>query len=113
MANVVCESSEFDILTERPVQTSTGNTTEIGHKPPTAIDQRDLEFTVPQDEERYLDPDMQIYIRGKLLGANGTELDIKDYTARVNMLHSLFDQCNVSLNGTSITHSSDIMGIAL
>jgi hypothetical protein len=35
-------------------------------------------------------------------------LDIKDYTAALNnMLHSLFEQCNVNVNNTSITPSSD------
>jgi hypothetical protein len=35
-------------------------------------------------------------------------LDIKDYTAGVNnMLHFLFDQCNISLSGTSINPSAD------
>jgi hypothetical protein len=108
MANVVCASSEFDIFANRPVQTSTVKTTKIGHKPTTAIDQRDLEFRVPNVEERYFDPDMQSYIKGQLLGSDGVEMDMKDYKAGVyNMLHSLFEQCIISLNGTSITHSSD------
>jgi hypothetical protein len=76
MANVVCVSSEFDVFADRPVQTSSVNTVEIGHKPTTAIDQRDLKFTIPADDERYLDPNMQIYIKGQLLGADGAELDI-------------------------------------
>jgi hypothetical protein len=109
MANVVCASSEFDVFAERSVQTSIVRTVEIGHKPTTAIDQRDIEFTIPGNEERYIDPDMQIYIKGQLLGADGAVLDETDYTAVVNnMLHSLFDQCNISLNNTLITHSSDI-----
>jgi hypothetical protein len=108
MANVVCASSEFDIFADRPVQTSTVNTVEIGHKTTTAIDQSHLEFTIPADEERYIDPNLQIYIKGQLLGTDGAELDMKDYTAGVNnMLHSQFEQCNISLNGTLITPSSD------
>jgi hypothetical protein len=62
MANVVCASSEFDVFADRPVQTSTVNTVDIGHKPTTAIDQRNIEFTIPVDDERYIDPNMQIYI---------------------------------------------------
>jgi hypothetical protein len=63
---------------------------------------------MPKDDERYIDPDMQLYIKGQFLGANGAELDEKDYTARTkNFLHSLFAQCNISLNGTSITPSAD------
>jgi hypothetical protein len=43
-----------------------------------------------------------------LLGAEGVELDDKDFTDGVNnMLHFLFDQCNISLNGTLKTHSSN------
>jgi hypothetical protein len=35
-------------------------------------------------------------------------LDEKDYTAGTNnFLHSLFSQCNISLNGVSITPSAD------
>jgi hypothetical protein len=93
---------------DRPVQTSTVHTVEIGHKPTTGIDQRDIQFTIAGDHEQYIDPDMHIYIRRRLVGADSAVLDEKDYTAGVNnMLYSLFDQCNVSLNSTLITHSSD------
>jgi hypothetical protein len=64
MANVVCASSELDIFADRPVQSSTVRTVEYGHKPTTAIYQRDTEFTIPADDDRYLDPDMHIYIKG-------------------------------------------------
>jgi hypothetical protein len=98
----------FDVFADRPVQISTVNTVEISHKPTTAIDQRDLEFTIDSNEERYIDPNMQSCIRGQLLGADGAVLDEKDYTAGVNnMLHSLFNQCNISINNTLITHFSD------
>jgi hypothetical protein len=50
---------------------------------------------------------MQLYVR-KLTNADGAALDDKDYTAGVNnFLHSLFSQCNISLNGVNITPSSD------
>jgi hypothetical protein len=108
MANVVCASSEFHVFANRPVQTSTVRIVEIGHKLTTVIDQHDMACTIPGDAERYIDPSMQLYIMGQLLGADAAELDIKDYTAAVNnMLHSLFEQCNMNLNGTSLTPSSD------
>jgi intein-encoded DNA endonuclease-like protein len=84
MANVVCASSEFDVFADRPVQTSTVRTVEIVHNPNTGVDQRDIEFTLPGDEELCMDRDMQLYIKGQLLGADGAELHIKDYTAAVN-----------------------------
>jgi hypothetical protein len=41
------------------------------------------------------------------MGADGAELYSKDYTAgRNNFLHPLFSQCNICLNGISITPSS-------
>jgi hypothetical protein len=108
MANVVCASSEFDVFADRPVQTSTEETVERTHNPTTGVDQRDIEFAIPGDADHYIDPDMQLYIKGQLLGADGAELDNSNYTAAVNnKLHSLFEQCNVSLNNTSITPSLD------
>jgi hypothetical protein len=66
-ANVVCVSSEYDIFANRPVQTSTVNTTEIAHKPTTAIDQSDLEFTIPKN-------------------VKDTSIPVCRYTLRVNSL---------------------------
>jgi hypothetical protein len=65
MANVLCASSEFDVFADRTVQTSTVRIVEIGHNLTTGVDQRDIEFTIPGDEERYIDPDMQLYIKGQ------------------------------------------------
>jgi hypothetical protein len=54
---------------------------ENAYKPTTSVEQNDLEFTIPKDDNRYIDPNMQIYIKGQLLGAAGEELGDKDYTA--------------------------------
>jgi hypothetical protein len=92
----VCEFRVPYIFADRTVQTSTVNTVKIDHKPTNAIDQRDLEFTIPADDEHYLDPIMQIS-QGAIAWRGRSELDDKDFTAGVNnMLHSLFDQCNKS-----------------
>jgi hypothetical protein len=51
---------------------------------------------------------MQLYVKGHLIKADGTELDEKDYMAgKKNFLLSLFSQCNISLKVVSITPSSD------
>jgi hypothetical protein len=51
---------------------------------------------------------MQLYVRGKLVKADGTALEASYYTAEVkNFLHSIFSQCNISLNGVNTTPSSD------
>jgi hypothetical protein len=63
---------------------------------------------IPKDNDKYIDLNWQLYIKGHLVGADGAELDNKYYTAGVNnFLHSLFSLCNISLNGVSITPSSD------
>ena len=97
-------STEFDIFATRPVQTSTLETLETSYKPIASLDQSDLEFLVPADQDIYIDQNIQVYIRGKLTNADGTDLELTD-TTRVanNLLHSLFEQCNISPNGVTIT----------
>jgi hypothetical protein len=64
MVNVVCASSEFDVFADRTVQTSTVRAVERAQNPTTGVDQRDIEFKVPGGVEDYIDPDMQIYVKG-------------------------------------------------
>jgi hypothetical protein len=107
-ANAVCVSYEFDIFADRPVQTLTEKIVEIPHKPLTSVDQSDLEFMIPEDDNSYIYVNMQINIKDQLVFAAGAELSITDYTAGTNsFLHSLFSLCNISLNGVSITPSSN------
>jgi hypothetical protein len=80
-AYAVCVSSELDIFADILVQTSTDKTVEIAHKPTTSVDKSDLEFTIPRDDNKYIDPNMQIYIKCQLFGAAEAELDEKNYTA--------------------------------
>jgi hypothetical protein len=107
-ANAVCISSEFDIFATRPVQMSTVGTTEIAYKTIAFIDQSHLEFLVPADNDTYADLNVQLYFRGKLVDADGAELEVSNHMAVTNnFLHSVFSQCNISLNGVTITPSSD------
>jgi hypothetical protein len=78
-ANAVSVSSQFDIFVDRPVQTSTFDTNEIGYKPIASIDRSDLEFLVPADDTQIV-LNIQIYVRGKLTGADGAELIVTDHT---------------------------------
>ena len=102
-------SSEFDIFARKPVQESILETLDVVYKPIASIDQSDLEFLIPADNETYIDPDINLYVRGKLTKFDGTILDEKDFTSVTNnFLHSLFSQCTVSLNGTTITQSTEL-----
>ena len=108
-AEVVSATTEFDIFATRPVQTSTLETLETSYKPIAGLDQSDLEFLVPADQDTYIDLNIQLYIRGKLTKADGKDLEVTDIRCVANnLLHSLFEQCNISLNGVTITHSADL-----
>ena len=108
-ADVVSASTEFDIFATRPVQTSTLETIETAYKPIASLDQSDLEFLIPADNDTYIDLNIQLYIRGKLVKADGAALEATDHTCVVNnLLHSLFEQCNISLNGVTITHAAEL-----
>jgi hypothetical protein len=102
-------SSEFDIFVSKQVQEFFHETVDVVYKPIASVDQRDLEFLIPADNETYIDPDIKVYIRGKLTKIDGKALDDKDFTSVTNnFLHSLFSQCTVSLNGTTITQATEL-----
>ena len=108
-ADVVSTSTEFDVFATRPVQTSTIETIETAYKPIASLDQRDLEFLIPADHDTYIDLNIQLYVRGKLTQADGTDLELTDTTyVANNLLHSLFEQCNIQLNGVTITHAANL-----
>jgi len=49
------------------------------------------------------------FVTGKLIGADGKDLDASDITKGTNnFLHSLFSQCSISLNGVNITPASEL-----
>jgi len=86
------------------LQSAVADTTEVKYKTIASVDQSDLEFLIPSDDDTYIDLDIKLYIRGKLTKADGTALDNTDFTAVTNnFLHSLFSQCSIALNGLTIT----------
>jgi hypothetical protein len=67
-----------------------------------------LEFVIPADNESYVDLDIKLHVRDKLVNSNdGKDNDAKDFSRpKKNFLQSLFKQCGVTLNGVSITSAS-------
>jgi len=91
-AGIASVSSEFDIFVHRPIQMSLRGTIETTHRPIAHVDQNDLEFFIPADET-YIDPDIKLYVRGKLIPGSGKDVDTTDHTAVTNYyLHSLINQ---------------------
>jgi hypothetical protein len=104
MADLAFVSSEFEIFAPKPVQNSIRNTYEVVYKPLAPIHQSDLEFLIPADLSTFVNPDINLYIRGKFTKSDGGDLDTSDHTAGVNnFLHSLFSHCTITLNGVNIT----------
>jgi hypothetical protein len=64
-------SIEFDILTSKPVQTSVQETTEVAYKPIASVEQSVLGFLMPADNDTYINLNFKLFIRGKLVKANG------------------------------------------
>ena len=83
-ANTVSVSSEFDIFVSKPIQSAVADTTEVKYKPTASVEQSDLEFLFPSDDNTYIDLDIKIYIRGKLTKVDGTDSDNTDFTAMTN-----------------------------
>jgi hypothetical protein len=104
-AETASVSTEFDIFASKPVQTSVLETVEVAYKPIASVDQTDLEFLIPADNDTYIDLNFKLLIRGKLVNKkDGSDLENTDFTGVTNnFLHSLFSQSRVTLNGTTIT----------
>ena len=50
------------------------------------MDQCDVEFLVPTTSDMYIDPNIKLFIRGRLTKTNGTDLDQSDFTGVTNNL---------------------------
>ena len=108
-ADEVSASTEFDIFATIPVQTSTVETIETAYTPIASHEKSDFEFLIPADHDKHIDLNIQLYVPGKLTLAVRTDFELTDLTcAANNLLHSLFEQCNASLNGVTITHAADL-----
>jgi len=95
-------SNEFDNFAHKLVQTPVVATIETAYKPISPVDQSDLEFFIPADNDTYIHLDIKLYFRGKLVSGSGKDLATSDHTALTNnFLHSQFIQCNVALNGVN------------
>ena len=87
-AEALLVSSEF--FAQKPVQTSVQETIETIFRPIVSVDQSDLEFLIPAENDIYIDLNMRLLVRGKLTAADGKDLEATDFNAMTNFLHSLF-----------------------
>ena len=97
-------SNEFDIFFHRPIQTAVLGTVETVYKSLAPVEQNDLEFLIPGGTDTYIDLDIELYVRSKMVSSSGKDVYLKDTTAvNNNLLHSLFSECTVMLNCVAVT----------
>ena len=64
---------------------------------------------IPGDSDTYVDLDLKLFVKGKLQTEDNADIPETDYTAVVNnILHSLFSQCTIYINGTQITQATEL-----
>ena len=105
----LCANSELDLFTVPPTQTSIESGSYVEYHPVAALNNTNvIEFTVPGSSEDYLDlTSTYLHVQAKLTNADGSDTDGGDSVGPVNlMLHSLFSQIDVALNGKTITSST-------
>ncbi|KAG8229767.1 hypothetical protein J437_LFUL005848 [Ladona fulva] len=104
--------SPLDLFQHPPVQTSIIGNRMVPYKTLSYLDnQSSLEFSISTSTDWYIDlATIELELLVKLCKADGTNLsgDVNKQPGVVNnILHSLFDQCNVYINGTQVTPSDD------
>jgi len=101
--------TDFDIFGRKPKQSSTVETNETIYRPIASVDQTDFEFVIPGESYTYVELDLKMFVKGKLQTEDNADLQETDYTAVINnLLHSLFSQCTISLNGNQITQVTEL-----
>jgi hypothetical protein len=80
----------FDIFAPKPIQSGVEQTIDTNYKRVASVEQSDLEFVIPGESYSYLDLDIKLFVKGKVVKSDGSVLDITDFTARTNnLIHSL------------------------
>ena len=66
--------TELDLFARKPKQDGSVETTETIYKPIASVDQTDIEFLIPGDSDNYIDQNLKLFIRGKLVKNDGSDL---------------------------------------
>ena len=106
----LCLKSEADIFQMIPTQTAIEDGHHVEHRPLSAItDHGPIEFFISPSESEYIDPsDTYLYVKMRVVNADGSNLADDAAVGPENLtLHSLWSQCDLSLNDTLITSSSN------
>ena len=103
-----CTKSELDLFSIPPTQTSIENGSWVEYHPLSSLtDGSPIEFEINGSGEDYIDfANSYLHVRAKITQDNGNDIANNAAVGPVNLLlHSLFSQVDVSLNGTQISPS--------
>ncbi|XP_070546141.1 uncharacterized protein F54H12.2-like [Ptychodera flava] len=109
-ASCVCTKSELDLFSVPPTQTSILESRTVQFNPiSTLAEGSPIEFVVAGSPSEYIDlPMTRLFIKAKITAADGSNLPAAAQVAPVNLLlHSLFSQLEVSLNGKVVSSSNN------
>jgi hypothetical protein len=74
----------------RPIQTAVQGTVDTVYKPLAPVEENDLDFFIPKVSDTYIDLDIKLYVRGKMVSNSGKDVDLTHTTAVANNhLHSV------------------------
>ena len=105
-----CCKSELDLFSVPPTQTSIEQASLVEYHPVSSLsDGAPIEFDISASGEDYIDlANSQLYVRMKITKADGSPIAQDEKVGPINnILHSLFSQVDILLNGTQITDSSN------
>jgi len=91
-AEVEFVSSEFDIFAPKPIQSAILGTDVAHYKPTATVDQKNLKFFIPGDSETYIDQEMELLVRGKIIVVDGKDLEASYFKAGTYKFPQFFVQ---------------------
>ena len=111
MNELSCECTKFELhlLSVPPTQASVQQAGWVEYQPLTSIlGNEPIEFDVIDSGEDYMDvANVLLYVRAKITQNNNQNLAADSTSAPINLLlHSMFSQVDVTLNGTLISSST-------
>ena len=102
-------SKEFDILAQKPVQSSVQENEETIYRRIASVEQSDFEFVIPAENENYVDLNIRLHVRGELTAPYGNDFGATDFIAvTYKFLHSLISQCSITLKWMTVTQTTDL-----
>jgi hypothetical protein len=89
--------TKFDIFAPKPVQSGVEQTIDTIYKPVASVDQSDLQFVIPGDPDTYLDLEIKLYVKGKLVKADGSGHWTTQISRREQIISSILYSVSAAL----------------